>query len=468
MGNAHLSLFPYEPLPTGDGDLIVVAGNDGQFRQALPRARHRRSSPTTRASPPSGSATTTAKRCGRCCSSALATRSAQEWFEHPDRRRLPCGPINDVRGGVELAERARARPGGASPATSRRSATRSGCRPRPPATTWPRRGSDAHGDEIRAWLGSHPTRAATDDRRARREPFPTYPTSLGMSTSTTSRCSARTSPRDLIGQGQLRRAGLPADHAGATDAAAGPGLRGGAGRARRPRLHPDRDRGPAHLPQRPGRDPGRARRRPARRRLPLPRRQRGHRRVPGRRPGRPATRCRSTTPAGTTSPRQAVTARRDGRAASCPGWATPAQERRSAHAGAHRDRARGGRLRRRTSRCSRRSAGCTRTILGPHPAAQRRRRLRRRPRRPRPAAASCCAASCCSPAAPGCSATSPRRSAGRSRTRCTSPSTATPSTSRPRPDPAGPPVSMQRRVTPDAPLHQCESGPLSSASRPDR
>ena len=32
MGNAHPSLFPYEPLPTADGELIVTAGNDGQFR----------------------------------------------------------------------------------------------------------------------------------------------------------------------------------------------------------------------------------------------------------------------------------------------------------------------------------------------------------------------------------------------------------------------------------------------------
>ena len=35
MGNAHLSLFPYEPLATGDGDLIVVAGNDGQYRSLM-------------------------------------------------------------------------------------------------------------------------------------------------------------------------------------------------------------------------------------------------------------------------------------------------------------------------------------------------------------------------------------------------------------------------------------------------
>ncbi len=33
MGNSHPSLFPYEPLPTADGELIVTAGNDTQFRK---------------------------------------------------------------------------------------------------------------------------------------------------------------------------------------------------------------------------------------------------------------------------------------------------------------------------------------------------------------------------------------------------------------------------------------------------
>src|SRR5215475_14106398 len=32
MGNSHPSLFPYEPLPTGDGDLVIAAGNNAQFR----------------------------------------------------------------------------------------------------------------------------------------------------------------------------------------------------------------------------------------------------------------------------------------------------------------------------------------------------------------------------------------------------------------------------------------------------
>ena len=35
MGNSHPSLFPYEPLPCADGELIVTAGNDGQFRKLV-------------------------------------------------------------------------------------------------------------------------------------------------------------------------------------------------------------------------------------------------------------------------------------------------------------------------------------------------------------------------------------------------------------------------------------------------
>src|SRR5689334_20194700 len=35
MGNAHPSLFPYEPLPTADGQLVVIAGNDSQFKSLM-------------------------------------------------------------------------------------------------------------------------------------------------------------------------------------------------------------------------------------------------------------------------------------------------------------------------------------------------------------------------------------------------------------------------------------------------
>ncbi|MDN4161957.1 hypothetical protein [Nocardioides abyssi] len=39
MGNAHLSLFPYDPLATGDGDLVVAAGNDGTCSRSTAPAR---------------------------------------------------------------------------------------------------------------------------------------------------------------------------------------------------------------------------------------------------------------------------------------------------------------------------------------------------------------------------------------------------------------------------------------------
>ena len=39
MGNAHPSLFPYEPLPTGDGELIVTAGQRRPVRPAVPGHR---------------------------------------------------------------------------------------------------------------------------------------------------------------------------------------------------------------------------------------------------------------------------------------------------------------------------------------------------------------------------------------------------------------------------------------------
>ncbi|WP_343905001.1 CoA transferase [Nocardioides aquiterrae] len=154
MGNAHLSLFPYEPLATGDGDLIVVAGNDGQFRKlvealGVPELADDERFATV------GSRNDRREELRPLLLERLATRSAQEWFEVLSAAGIPCGPINDVRGGVEFAESLGLDPvvlAGDVP-TVRNPIWFSDSPARydlpPPAL-------DGHGDEIRAWLGFGP------------------------------------------------------------------------------------------------------------------------------------------------------------------------------------------------------------------------------------------------------------------------------------------------------------------------
>lgn len=151
MGNAHLSLFPYEPLATSDGELIIAAGNDGQYRRlvqamGLPELADDPRFATV------GDRNDRREELRPLLLERLATRSAQEWFEELSAAGIPCGPINDVRGGVELAESL-----GLEPVVTiddvptvrnpiRMSVT-------PARYDLPPPGLDEHGAEVRAWLG---------------------------------------------------------------------------------------------------------------------------------------------------------------------------------------------------------------------------------------------------------------------------------------------------------------------------
>ncbi|GLY80486.1 CaiB/BaiF CoA transferase family protein [Actinoallomurus iriomotensis] len=151
MGNAHLSLFPYEPLATGDGELIVAAGNDGQFRRLCAALGAPELAGDERFTTV-GRRNENREELRPLLLDRLATRSAREWFDVLTEAGVPCGPINDVRGGVELAGEL-----GLEPVVSpegvpsvrnpvRLSATPTRYDLAPPAL-------DAHGDEVRAWLG---------------------------------------------------------------------------------------------------------------------------------------------------------------------------------------------------------------------------------------------------------------------------------------------------------------------------
>ncbi len=103
MGNAHPSLFPYEPLATKDGELVVIAGNNGQFRKLCqvlglshlvddPRFANNQDRTANRDA-------LTPLLCD-----VLRTRTSQEWFEVLLAAGVPSAPIQTIDDGVAFAE----------------------------------------------------------------------------------------------------------------------------------------------------------------------------------------------------------------------------------------------------------------------------------------------------------------------------------------------------------------------------
>jgi crotonobetainyl-CoA:carnitine CoA-transferase CaiB-like acyl-CoA transferase len=154
MGNSHPSLFPYEPLPCADGELIVTAGNDGQFRRlcevlGLPELgddpRFRRNEDRT----------ANRDELRPLLVERLRTRPKLDWFRDIIAAGVPCGPINTIDQGVAFAEEVGLDPvvtvgdGAAGVPSVRNPITFSATAPEyrlpPPAL-------DEHGTELRRWL----------------------------------------------------------------------------------------------------------------------------------------------------------------------------------------------------------------------------------------------------------------------------------------------------------------------------
>ncbi len=158
MGNSHPSLFPYEPLPCSDGDLIITAGNSGQFRKLVevlgipevaddPRFQRTEDRTANR------------EELRPILVDRLKLRTKQEWFAAIIAVGVPCGPINTVDGGVAFAEEIGLEPvvevgEGDRAIPSVRHPIRFSATPAhyvlpPPAL-------DEHGDLIRQWLAESP------------------------------------------------------------------------------------------------------------------------------------------------------------------------------------------------------------------------------------------------------------------------------------------------------------------------
>ncbi|MEV4566354.1 CoA transferase [Nonomuraea sp. NPDC049419] len=154
MGNAHPSVFPYEPLPTADDDLIVTAANDGQFRKlcevlGIPEIaddpRYARNADRT----------ANRDELRPILVERLATRGAVEWFELLVEAGVPSGPIQTIDGGFAMAERFGLDPvvevgeGERAVPTTRNPIRFSET---PVSYTLPPPELDEHGAELRAWL----------------------------------------------------------------------------------------------------------------------------------------------------------------------------------------------------------------------------------------------------------------------------------------------------------------------------
>ena len=158
MGNSHPSLYPYAPMMCADGELIVTAGNDSQFRKLCDVLGVPELADDPRF------ARTEDRNVNRdelrpLLLERLGTRTKMEWFREIIAAGVPCGPINTIDQGVAFAqevgldpvvtvgEGAAAVPSVRNPITF--SATAPTYRLPPPAL-------DEHGSELRRWLAAPP------------------------------------------------------------------------------------------------------------------------------------------------------------------------------------------------------------------------------------------------------------------------------------------------------------------------
>jgi crotonobetainyl-CoA:carnitine CoA-transferase CaiB-like acyl-CoA transferase len=155
MGNAHPSVFPYEPLPTKDNDLIIAAANDSQFRKLCEVL----GIPDVADDPRfARNADRTANReeLRPILTERLVTRGAVEWFDLLVDAGVPSGPINTIDGGFAMAERFELDPvvevgeGERAIPTTRHPIRFSQT---PVSYSLPPPELDEHGEQLRKWLG---------------------------------------------------------------------------------------------------------------------------------------------------------------------------------------------------------------------------------------------------------------------------------------------------------------------------
>jgi crotonobetainyl-CoA:carnitine CoA-transferase CaiB-like acyl-CoA transferase len=156
MGNAHPSVYPYQTMPTKDRDVIITAANDRQF-QALCRVLGIAEVAQDPRFALNADRTANRDQLHPVLLDRLAQWSADDLFVALNNAGVPCGPINSIGEGIELAERLGLQPRVTMGEGERQvdlvrnpitfSATQVSYRLAPPEL-------GEHTDEIREWLQS--------------------------------------------------------------------------------------------------------------------------------------------------------------------------------------------------------------------------------------------------------------------------------------------------------------------------
>ncbi|MDQ1630131.1 MAG: hypothetical protein QOC80_103 [Frankiaceae bacterium] len=167
-GNAHPSIHPYEPFPTADGEIVVIAGNDTQFTRLCELLGDPGLADDPRF------ARNVARTANRDALTPrlrelLAARTAAEWFTLLTDAGVPCAPLNTVADGLAYADRLGLEPVVelTDPAGDGRRTVRTAANPiglsatpvsyrRPPPTL------DGDADELRRWLAPGGGDSGTD------------------------------------------------------------------------------------------------------------------------------------------------------------------------------------------------------------------------------------------------------------------------------------------------------------------
>ena len=166
MGNAHPSVYPYQTMPTKDRDVIITAANDRQFA-ALCEVIGIPEVATDERFTRNADRTANRDQLHPMLVEALSKWTADDLFIALNGAGVPCGPINSIGEGVELAERL-----GLAPRVTLGEGDREVDLVRNPISF---SGSDVayrlpppelgeHSDEIRAWLLDESGDSSSDPR----------------------------------------------------------------------------------------------------------------------------------------------------------------------------------------------------------------------------------------------------------------------------------------------------------------